>query len=109
MGTRVTTIVKNPNKDEIFFSNTTSFDTREVVEAIAKDCTNNEEVIEKLRNFQQFSGVRMENEGFSQDIYPFGDYEFILYVNEDRKVEEITIADYSAIRGKTEEELINLK
>lgn len=110
MGTRVVTIVKEDKQDRVFWSNSTSFDVLETVKDIASASESNVEVTAKLSSFKSVSDVASRVEGFFADTeYPFGDFEYIVYVNNDRIVSNITIDEYSQICGKSVEELIDLR
>lgn len=110
MGTRVTVIVKDENEDKIFWTNTTSFNTEATVNDIVKQCNNNQEVIKLLENFSSFSEIAKREERFWTDIeYPFGDFEYIIFVDRNLNVSKISIQEYSKICGKSVEDLYDLR
>lgn len=90
MGTRVTTVLQYANKtktDDIFFSNTTSFNTIEVLDEKIKELTLSHGSLEDLReyllDYKQYSNIANREEGFILDSdEPFGDFEYILFVRE---------------------------
>ena len=120
MGTRVVVAITNPIKgedDTIFWCNTTSFNVLSKTEDIAYECKNLDELVQKLKDFNSYSKIRGESEKYfgedsvdnygNQFEYPFGDYEYIVYVDDDLKVSRLSTKLYCLIKGKTKEELLN--
>ena len=112
MGKRVQIILSSKaelGKREIYFLfvNTTSFDELEILNTAAKECKCYDDLKEYLLEFTQFSNIANRNEGFTIDDEPFGDYEYIVLVQENDN-NEFTITkmyffDYSVSKTQIEE------
>lgn len=112
MGTRVTVAITNPTigeEDVIFWCNATSFSPMEVVENLACGSKTLDELIAKLKDYASYSSIASRDERFfSEEIsYPFGDCEYILYVEEDLKINKLSLNLYCLLRGRTKDEVIN--
>lgn len=120
MGTRVVVAVANPiisEDDIILWCNTTSFDVLEQTEQFVKDSKSLDEVLLKIKDFKSYSTLRGQNEQYfgvdskddfgNQFEYPFGDYEYVVYVDRDLTISKLSKKVYSTICGKSLEELEN--
>ena len=118
MGTRVVVAIGNPTEskeDIIFFCNSTSFDVLEQTEKFVKDSNSLDEVLLKIKDFKSYSTLRGQNEQYfgedskddfgNQFEYPFGDYEYVVYVDRDLTISKLSKKVYSSICGKSLEEL----